>query len=341
MNNTNNDQNVWKKLEQYFVERPEPIIGAKTVQILIIREILDYAAFRTEDTKELNTMVTPTSVTNNNQISRVAFLASKQKAAETREMERMLRTAALANEITISEKLEIKDKKIISIRNCYLKDSLCCECPRCILHGATALSAEANIKHRIEYSTATSLLSWNDVEDTITFNAINDKDISTGQALGTRYVVKPATVFPSIITLKSVTKKEFILAVKSILSCKSYGAETRIGGDVRNHIVGIVGGWEEIITSLEFTLELYDKMFNKEKTEKAKTNEDKTDDCVKGKVKSILETYKKMAGNKNNISIEENVDNVINAVQETGLNKEFLNKIYTDAKEFRESQSQK
>jgi len=339
MNNTNNDQNVWENLEQYFVDKPEPIIGAKTVQILVIREILDYAAFRTEDTKELNTMVTPTSVTENNQISRVAFLASKQKAAETREMERMLRTASnivkehikeeLKKENDESKKKKLKELESLISKECYLKDSLCLECPRCILHGATALSADANIKHRIEYSTATSLLSWNDVEDTITFNAINDKDISTGQALGTRYVVKPATIFPSVITLKSVTKKEFIIAVKSLLSCKSYGADTRIGGDVRNHIVGIVGGWEEIITSLEFTLELYDKMIGK----------NNSNDDIKEKVKSILVTYKEMAGNKNKVSIiDNNLVQLISEIQNTDLDKEFINKIYTDAKEFREIQ---
>jgi CRISPR-associated protein Csc2 len=318
------NNNVWESLETYFLATPEPIIGAKTIQILIIREILDYAAFRTEDTKELNTMVTPTSVTIKEQISRVAFLASKQKAVETREMERMLRTAVDSLDLNEGDKNKDPFK---NITECYLKDNLCRKCPRCILHGATALSSEANIKHRIEYSTATSLLPWNDIEETITFNAINDKDISTGQALGTRYLVKPATIFPSIITLKSVTKEEFILAVKSLLSCKSYGAETRIGGDVRNHIIGIVAGWEEIITSLEFTLELYD-----EKTDSKITKE---------KVTSILESYKEMAGNKNKITIEDKIDEIIKAVQETNLDKEFLSKVYTDSQNFYNSQNKK
>lgn len=324
----NKEKNVWGNLEEYFLAKPEPIIGAKTIQILIIREILDYAAFRTEDTKELNTMVTPTSVTKKEQISRVAFLGSKQKSVETREMERMLRTAV--DSLNLNEEDKKKDP-FKNIAECYLKDSLCRKCPRCILHGATALSSEANIKHRIEYSTATSLLSWNDVEETITFNAINDKDISTGQALGTRYLVKPATIFPSIITLKSITKEEFILAVKSLLSCKSYGAETRIGGDVRNHIVGIVAGWEEVITSLEFTLELYNKIINEEVAEKA----------TKGKVASILESYKEMAGNKNKIIIEGETDEIIKAVQETELDKDFLDKVYTDSQDFHKSQNKK
>ena len=322
------DENVWENLEEYFLAKPEPIIGAKTIQILIIREILDYAAFRTEDTKELNTMVTPTSVTKKEQISRVAFLGSKQKAAETREMERMLRTAV--DSLNLNEKDKEKDP-FKNIAECYLKDSLCCKCPRCILHGATALSSEANIKHRIEYSTATSLLPWNDVEETITFNAINDKNISTGQALGTRYLVKPATIFPSIITLKSITKEEFILAVKSLLSCKSYGAETRIGGDVRNHIVGIVAGWEEVITSLEFTLELYDKI----------TDNNVAKETTKEQITLILESYKEMAGNKDDIIIENNTDEIIKSVQETDLYKALLKKVCADAQTSNKIQNKK
>ncbi len=328
---TNNDQenndntNIWKELEKYFIAQPEPIIGAKTIQILIIREILDYAAFRTEDTKELNTMVTPTSVEIKDQISRVAFLASKQKAAENREMERMLRTAINALGEKDKKESPFKDIK----EDCYLKDNLCRKCPRCILHGATALNKEANIKHRIEYSTATSLLAWNDIEETITFNAINDKNISTGQALGTRYLVKPASIFPSIITLKSITKEEFILAVKTLLSCKSYGAETRIGGDIRNHIVGIVAGWEEVITSLEFTLELYDKIINA-------TGDINT---IKKQITSILGTYKEMAGNKNKIIIEKETEKIIKAAQERDLDKIFLKKVYEDAQNFYNSQN--
>ena len=116
------------------------------------------------------------------------------------------------------------------------------------------------------------------------------------------------------------------------MSCKSYGAETRIGGDVRNHIVGIVAGWEEVITSLEFTLELYDKIID-----------GKVDnETIKGKVASILESYKEMAGNKNKIIIiKDEIDKIIKDIQETDLNKGFLNKVYTDAQNFYKSQNAK
>ncbi len=316
----------WENIKNYLEEKPQPIIGNKTIQILMVRETLDYAALRTEDTKELNILVIPTSLEKPEQVTRVAFLGQKQKAAETREMERILRTALQANAISIEDKLEFREKGLLKkTKECYLKDKLCCECPRCILHGATALSSEANIKHRIEYSTATSLLPWNDIEENITFNAINDKDIKTGQALGTRYLVKPASLFPSIVTLKSVTKDELILVIKTLLSCKSYGAETRVSGDMRNHIVGIVAGWEEIITSLEFTLGLYDKMIVGSDNAKTATT-------------SLLETFKNYAGNKSKVYIEKKFEQLVEDAQDTQLDINFLSKVYKDANNFRNSQ---
>jgi len=329
-------------LENYLASKPEPIIGAKTIQIFILREILDYTALRTEDTKELNTVVTPLSIKNKEQISRVAFFASKQKAVESRKLERMLRTAVEKQGGKIDEKelkLDGNNKRVTAIKKCYLKDNLCMECPRCVLYGATSLSKDANIKHRIEYSTAFSLLPWDDIEETITFNAINDKNIMTGQALGSRYVVKPATIFPSIVTLKSVSKEELILTIKTLLSAKSYGAETRIGGDIRNHIVGIAAGWEEIITPLEFTLELYDR----------KTNiENKTSLEIEQTVVAILKDYLQYTANPDKTKILDNkqengeeLKSVIDEARNQKLDSDFLFKAYNDVKEFRETQSKK
>ncbi len=301
-------------LKDYLVEQPKPIIGAKTIQLILFREILDYTVLRTEETRELNTVVTPLSIKEGNDTRRVAFLATKQKAVESRELERMLRTASEAEGLQYQE--------------CYLKDSLCLSCPRCALFGGTNTKASsekiANIKHRIEYGTAFSLLPYEEIETSFTFNAITDHNQKTGQALGTRYAVRPATVFPSIITLKSVTEIELILTVKTLLAAKSYGAETRIGGDVRNTIVGIAAGWEEIITPLELTLELYDKK----------------NDLSGDTVKSILDKYKAYAGNPQQIKIltPAEVDKTVEEIANAELTKELISKAYDDVLEYRKLQ---
>lgn len=305
-------------LQPYLEAKPHPLLGAKTVQLLLIREIHDYTVLRTEDTRELNTVATPLSIQQERDIRRVAFLATKQKAAESRQLEYLLRTAAEASGFRIETQ-------------CYLKDDLCLECPRCGLFGATSVKAgkgqAPNIKHRIEYSTAFSLLPFEDIETATTFNAINDDKQTTGQALGTRCAVAPASIFPSIVTLRSVTERELVLAIKTLLACKSYGAESRIGGDVRNTIFGIIAGWEEVLTPLEFTLELFDRK----------------DDLSAKTVQVIAETYVPLAGNPRRVKVftPEEVEAIVQTATAVELDKAFLEASYADVKDYRKEQEKK
>lgn len=301
-----------KKIEKYLLEKPHPLIGSRTIQLIILREVLDYTVLRTEEDRQLNTVFTPLSVSKDEPTRRVAFLATKQKAAESRQLEQLLRTAAEEVKMPVPE--------------CYLKDNLCMKCPRCGLFGATSTesgqSERANIKHRIEYSTAFSILPYENIATVTTFNAINDKNITTGQALGSRYAVAPATLFPSVITLKSVTWNELVLVVKTLLSCKSYGAESRIGGDMRNTIIGIIVGWEEVITSLELTLELYDHQ------------DDLTPDQIVG---FIRKEYVSRAGNPGKVKVLEleETNEIIKTCVNTELDRAFLEKGYKDIEEYR------
>lgn len=323
---TNDDlmKEIETHLKDYVVPEPKPIIGAETIQLIVMREILDYTVLRTEETRELNTVVTPTSVTKHDDLTRVAFLASKQKAAESRELEKMLRSA-----VNAVDSQRGYDEGNPKPAECFLKDNLCLSCPRCGLFGGTSTESgkgnTPNIKHRIEYSTAFSLLSFGEVESSFTFNAIADDKQITGRALGTRYTVLPAKLFPSVITLRGVTKEEFVLVVKTLLATKSYGAETRIGGDVRNHILGIACGWEEAITALELTLELYD------------IKGDITTDTVT----PILTKYKEYAGNKNKVLVLENatVEDLIDTASSIDLDKDFLKTTYGHIAKYREIQT--
>lgn len=312
---------VIEKLNGYLVEEPKPLIGAETIQLVLLREVLDYTVLRTEETRELNSANTPLSETDRTTVvKRVAFLGSKQKAAESRQMEYLLRSAASTT-----------GKDLPSGKNgdgCYLKDNLCLACPRCGLYGASALGEEANIKHRIEYSSAFSLLPFDQISEEITFNAVNELDQTTGQALGSRNVVKPASLFPSIITLKGVTREELVLTVKTLLACKSYGAESRTGGDCRNTFFGIVAGWEEIITPLELTLELYDKK----------------DSLTPSAVKTLLEDkYKSLAGNPNEVTVLDpsDVEVLVKECAEQPLDRSFLDKAYNDIAQYRRAQGGK
>jgi len=300
-------------LKDYLLEKPEPLREILTVQIVLGRNVMDYTVLRTEETRELNTVVTPLSMKKQDATLRVVFLGSKQKAAETRELGAILRTASKINKINAPP--------------CFLKDKLCMRCPRCALFGAVSTrrgTQELNFKHRIEYSSAFSLLPYEEIEESLTFNAVQETTILVGQALGEASSVMPANLFPSIVTLNTVSWKEFLLALKTLLATKSYGGETRTKGDASNIILGIVGGWEEVISSLELNLELYDVY-----------------DSSNGKinlesVENILNKYKTKSAFKNKVKVltPTEVSNIIKAVQQFDISKEFLEESYKDVDEF-------
>jgi CRISPR type I-D-associated protein Csc2 len=229
------------KISDYFVEEISPHLDSRVIQVLVLRQTHDYTVLRTEESRELNTVVVPESITSITPTVKVSFLASKQKAVENRMAAKLLRA--------------VKDDY-----NCHLMMNLCMKCPRCALFGAVNVKGnrEYNIKHRIEYSTCFSIERYEDLLETLTFNAIDDANQTTGQALNLTHNVRPLANFPSVVSLNSVTWRELVLYLKSLLAAKSYGAETRVKGDVRNTILGIVAGHEEVITSLEYSLELAD-----------------------------------------------------------------------------------
>lgn len=302
-------------LQPYLVDAIKPITSLKTIQIIVFREVLDYTVLRTEEDREINSATTVRSVKHTDvEVSRAVFYGSKQKAVESRQLERLLRTAV--------------EEAGLSYDECYLKDHLCLSCPRCGIYGGTnASSAKGgnvpNIKHRIAYSSAFSVSELSEVREATTFNGISDLTQTTGQTLGERVSVRPGVLFPSVVTLQAVTWYEFVLVVKTLLSSKKYGAESRIAGNVRNHIVGIVAAWEEVITSLELTLELADQ-------------EEYTGD----QVKEIIDKYSSETGSPNKVKNLSNVevDQVLEEVRAIELNKAFLEKAYGDVKAFRGQQ---
>jgi CRISPR type I-D-associated protein Csc2 len=276
-----------------------------------------YLILRTEETRELNTVFTPRSANDDRVVERVAFLATKQKCAESRELGALLRT--------LSERNRRPDEL------CYLKDRLCVKCPRCVLFDATSTergreSRQPNIRHRIAYSTAFSLDPFEDIADTTTFNGVSEATTLTGQTLNVRHSVRPATLFPSVVTLQSVTWKEFVLAVKTIWKSKRYGAEACIGGEVRNHLYGVVAGWEEVITPLEYALSLA--------AESGTPTRELT--------YQILEkTYKGLASMKQQVKVltVAELQQLTDDVQSFELSREFVEAVYQDAAGFREFQA--
>ncbi len=302
-------------LNEYFVDKISPLLDAKVIQILLLRQTHDYTILRTEDTREINTVVIPESIESTKPSVKVAFLASKQKAAENRMFARFLRT------ITNNE-------CYINTTNYDTRKGLCLKCPRCVLFGAVSVKSgkeksDYNLKHRIEYSTAYSVEKYEDLLETLTFNAVGETDQKTGQSLNLTYNVKPLANFPSIVTLTSVTWMEFVLFIKTLMATKAYGAETRIKGDVRNTILGIAAGYEEIITALEYSLELTVRWEN----DLGKATEE------------ILKKYANFAASRKNVRVlsYEETQQILEAIQDIELDKAFINAMQSQVDKFIET----
>ncbi|MEM0287278.1 MAG: type I-D CRISPR-associated protein Cas7/Csc2 [Nitrososphaerota archaeon] len=292
----------------------------KTVQIMLIRQTHDYTILRTEETRELNVAVTPTSISNPAQRARVVFLASKQKAPETREF------AAMIKEYYRFYNLKSEAEK--AILECEIKDKLCRACPRCTLFGAVETDQKSpiwkkrwNIKHRIEYSSAFSIEPYDLISENITFNAVTESTQLTEQALGLTENVAPMVNFPSIVSLNSPTWAELVLVIKNILRCKSYGAEGRTKGDTVNYITGLIFANEEVLTPLEYVLEL------------SEPNVDR--DFIQATY-NIAQKYGRMATFQEALRIlsPQELENFVDYVQTLQPGKDLITKAFNDSLEF-------
>jgi len=302
-------------ISKYLVKEIPLLRTAKTIQILVLRQTHDYAIFRTEETRELNTVTLPKNIDNPEPTVKVVFLASKQKAPENRNYIALFRSFALKFNVELQRE----------VKNCALKDRLCRSCPRCVLFGAVITERGRrqnrwNIKHRIEYSSAYSIEAYEDISEMITFNAVDSRTQSTGQALGYTENIEPIAHFPSVITLTSITEEELIWYLKTLMATKSYGAESRIKGDVVNEIVGLALGYEEIITSLEFNLEL---------------TEDKLDKPIQSTYQT-LRKYSQIAAFPDEIKIltPKELSDFITEIRNFNVTKEFIEKLRDNSLKF-------
>lgn len=230
--------------KDWFVETPSPLAPAKYASVALLRTTEDYAAFRTEADKYTNSVATPAYDGSDDVIERALILASKQKAVERRHQNKILRTFDPDYE-------------------CYLKDNLCLSCPVCALNGgikAEAGADEISIKSRVLYQTAFSVMPFEDVVESITFNAVNEKTTKTEQALGERELVKPDTPFLSVITLLAPTLDELKFYLYGMLNTTRYGAETRGLGVIENRLLGLVLSDTEEFSALQLTMDTYENL---------------------------------------------------------------------------------
>lgn len=236
-----------KKYAKWFVYLPMPTTKNLYAQILLLREIHDYSVFRTEAGAELNTVITPKSIGNSKRIKRVVILGRKFKAVERR----------VGRDIIRSVKPDFEEK-------CHLPDRLCLTCPDDWLHGgiSTIRGAERELAlhSRTLYESAFTLRDVEDIVELITMNAVSEVTGTTGVSLTSQFMLPPAIYLPNVVTLHSVTWKELLYMLASIVRASRYGARSAVQATVKNHICALIFGEGCAVTSLELTLALCDRI---------------------------------------------------------------------------------
>lgn len=298
--------------KDWFVDHPLPLSPAKYATIAVLRRTVDYAAFRTEADKYTNSVATPAHSNTSDIIERALILASKQKAVERRHENKILRD-------------------FIAEEDCYLKDNLCLKCPACILNGgikAVKNEGEIAIKSRILYQTAFSILPFESVVESITFNAVNEVTTKTGQALGERELVKPDTYFLSVVSILAPTLDELKFYLFSLLQTTRYGAESRGFGILENKLLALVFSDNEEFSALGLTMDAYEHLVS-EKTEPIQYS-------------SILDVIHDVSlarvsgkGIKRSFSKDEIIE-IENALRTSAPTEAWLKGMYKKAEEFRE-----
>ncbi len=138
--------------------------------------------------------------------------------------------------------------------DCHLKDGLCMKCPCCVLFGGTgdvsAAKVGYNLLSRVLGDTFISTAPVDTINSS-TVNAVDEKSLTTGQALMTLVRVPAETEFVGVITLRDPTKDAAAIVLDALQRLTRIGASTREWGRCQTAVEGYYLSDREQTSSFE------------------------------------------------------------------------------------------
>jgi len=125
--------------------------------------------------------------------------------------------------------------------DCALKDKLCMRCPACFLFGGTGETSKAKVNYNLlSRVLGETLISIGEMKDisSYTANAVDEEDLTTGQALMTILKVPAETKFLGILTLRDPTPEITKIIIDNLSRLTRLGASTREWGRCKTDIFG-------------------------------------------------------------------------------------------------------
>lgn len=138
--------------------------------------------------------------------------------------------------------------------DCHLKDSLCMKCPCCVLFGGTGDVSSAKVGYNLLSRVLGDTFISTEMVDSInsyTANAVDEKTLTTGQALMTQIKVPAETEFLGVVTLRDPTRDSAAIVVDALERTTRIGATTREWGRCRTTVEGYSLADREQLASYE------------------------------------------------------------------------------------------
>ncbi len=245
---------VSEKLRSFFVKGEFPVKPeSRFVSIVVLRKSESELILRTDEgiSKELTYM----GFVDKNIKTRVVFSKRKVVAPERRTGREFLRFYGLFDV------------------DCSINGQMCGKCVDCQLYGFAAAekggTSKGSLKSRVLSDTAYSILPASEITEILTINALSElgtmtevteQGLEMRESLASVECVKPETHFVDVETLRDVREEEFVYCLGNILRTTRYGAVTSRIGKVKNEIVAIIGSDAELLSSLQLTKAVWDKL---------------------------------------------------------------------------------
>ena len=301
--------------------------------ILMIRETESYSVFQTDGT--LNIANVKRGLKDAKPLIRLAMFKRKQTSPERLTGRELLRRGDITQN---------KDAKA-EPKYCDYNEHFCQSCPDCVYYGF-AIGDAGSEKSKIYVDTAYSISGYDESHQQFSFNALFEKGNMSQKekvrsSFGEQDHIVPQVYFPSIITIKDVTRNSFAYVLNNLLRTKRYGAQTTRTGRLANHVVGVVFADGEIFSNLKLTQAVYDRLSDSGQLENTPLNQTEVIENTKATVPQLLNEDGVIFDHVHGAAFDELVRCVTAVTTDAGKLQTFLEETDAETSEYSERVIQK
>ena len=138
--------------------------------------------------------------------------------------------------------------------DCHLKEGLCMKCPCCVLFGGTGDVSTAKVGYNLlSRVLGDTFISTQPVDgiNSYTANAVDERNLTTGQALMTIVKVPAETAFVGVVTVRDPTKEAAAIVKDALERLTRIGGSSREWGRCRTTIQGHLLADRETLSSYD------------------------------------------------------------------------------------------